>query len=855
METKQKSQQYEVLEAFKKWLFPSQPLPHIFLNLVTTENWRSPDFQNQSQYSSNLQIIASLQINCHEVVPPTRIGCTQDLIANFSDWYENYTKYAIDYEQYDLRDHVNNTGDHNNRTSNNFRRFDVNEEEEYSSSRREYSIEEASARVERSINYLFNQSNEFKEIRDQLVQALPPKDQPQPDVYIRYDNPLLAELPLHLWDEFQDRNIEPVFCNLKTSLQNISFVKKKKPRILLILGDFVDIDNENEMLNWQAKYPDAEIEVLELLNQKGVSDALWKGKWDVLYFGGHSTTQDGKGIIYLKNDRSITLGDFKKGLAEAAKNGLQLAIFNSCISLGAAADLQSAGVPMVVATRHKMHNFIAPEFLEYFLDAYINADKSIKNAVWYAKERLKTDNPYFPCASWLPVVFQIPTTPAIHRPSPLVVPLIICIVALIVWTTHSLGMFQGAELSLYDHMMNSKLSTPLNSSVVVIKTTPEDVEWQENQGEKLVGDVTISDKFLLQLIQKLDKEKPKVIGMAFNRKGISSSSKEIKLSLDQRMLNGSEPTLINNCRSLTNGESDYYPEVMASKKLEPKENFPLGDPRVGFTNLDFDDRNPSNLRRVVLMRYQKNSQCGTKGMVSFPLRLALNFLNIKDEELITNSTNYAVDGRIHLKIQDIQISNIVKGEGGYQIDPAHSNNALKRLTILSNEKYYSNKPQVLEYTLKESLSGIDLFVKDKIVIIGGVGKDITTVDNVYRHALSTDYFLSILKNKNYLKGADSNLSLINFLLNLCISTSLLYYLSTTLVSNKFILFLFFTIGNQLIIYFLYFYILEQILLWIPIIPILVGTLLCSICVSIATQVSISVKIFQFQDSITSSKIY
>jgi hypothetical protein len=318
--------------------------------LVTTENWRSPDFQNQSQDSSNLQIIASLQINRHEVVPPTRIGCTQDLIANFGDWYENYTKYAIDHEQYALRVHVSNTGDRNNRTSDNFRRFDVNEDEEESISTREYSIEEASARVERSINYLLNQSNEFKEIRDQLVQALPPKDQPQPNVYIRYDNPLLAELPLHLWDEFQERNIEPVFCSLKTSLQNISFKKKHKPRILLILGDFVDIDNENEMLNWQRKYPDAEIEVLEMLNQRGVSDALWDGKWDVLYFGGHSTTQDGKGIIYLKDGIEITLGNFKKGLEKAAKNGLQLAVFNSCISLGAASDLQSAGVPMVVAT-------------------------------------------------------------------------------------------------------------------------------------------------------------------------------------------------------------------------------------------------------------------------------------------------------------------------------------------------------------------------------------------------------------------------------------------------------------------------------------------------------------------------
>jgi CHASE2 domain-containing sensor protein len=774
MQTKQKGQNYNLLEAFKKLLFPSQPLPHIFLNLVTTQNWRSPEFQDQSSDQRSLQIIASLQINRYEVVSPTIIDCPLDLLANFGDWFKNYTQYAIDYAQYALRDDVDNTGDQSNRSSNNFRQFEVNEDEEESSSRREYSIEEAAARVKRSIDYLFNKSEGFKKIRDQLIQVLPPKGQPQPNVYIRYDNPQLAELPLHLWNEFQERNIEPVFCSQEARIQNISFKKKRKPRILLILGDFIDIDNDKDKLTWIEQYPDAEIEVLEMLNKRGVSDAIWKGKWDVLYFGGHSSTEDGKGIIYLKNDVRVTLSEFKNGLAEAAKNGLQLAIFNSCISLGAAADLQSAGVPMVVATRHKMHNLIAPEFLELFLDAYINIGKSIKDAVWYAKERLRTDsNRYFPCADLLPVVFQIPTTPARLKPLPLTTFLIAFIVGIVIFNIHIFGLFgfPKAEAALYDHIMQSRPTKELDSRIAIVKISNQDKKFQTDQGAKLQGDESIDDEHLVKLISELKQSGAKTIAMNLGRYYSVSTSPDAKKSLDE--LISSSPNLVTSCQLPvdTKVPDRVSPEILNRQKKIQIQKSEWGDYRVGFSNILSDSKLGNVVRRILLMaNLEQPSQCNNITRISFPLQVVLNYLDVagSDVDEKYNDTN----GHEVLKFRDsrfknVTITNIVKLQGGYTIAPSIEPKELENLTILLNFKNQSSDIPYTQqiFSLQEIISGRHDSFKDKIVLIVGSNNENFTMFSSKDDSLSTssadiyiqaiDYLLRIMEGYPVLNGMTS----------------------------------------------------------------------------------------------------
>lgn len=855
MRTEQKGQQYifldNLLEKCKNLLFPSQPLPHIFLNLVTTENWRSPEFQGQSSDPRNLQIIASLQINRHEVVPPIRIGCTQDLIANFSDWHQNYTKYAIDDFQYARRNNVSNSGDRSNHSSDNFRQFEVDNEEEESISRREYSIEEAAERVKRSIDYLFDESEGFKKIRDQIIQFLPPRGQPQPNVYIRYDHPQLAEMPLHLWNEFKERNIEPIFCSQETRIQNISFRKKRKPRILLILGDFIDIDNDRDMLAWMDQYPDAEIKVLEMLNTKGVSEAIWKGKWDVLYFGGHSSTEDGKGIIYLKNDVRVTLSDFKNGLAEAAKNGLQLAIFNSCISLGAAADLQSAGVPMVVATRHKMHNLIAPEFLELFLDAYVNIGKPIKDAVWYAKERLRTDsNRHFPCADLLPVVFQIPTTPARLKPLPIPTFIIAFVVGILIFNIHIFGLFgfPKAEAALYDHIMQSRPAQNLDSRIAIVKIDEKDKKFQTDRGAKLQGDESIDDEHLVKLINELKQSGAKTIAMTLGRYNTVPTSPDAKKELDD--LIALSPNLITKCQLRA---SSGIPDRISSEILDRQSKISRstwGDNRLGFSNILNDSRLGNVVRRILLMGTSKDSECSKATRISLPLQAVLNFLDITGND-VDEKTIY---DREVLKFKDkrfnnVIIKNIIKGQGGYTINPSLSEKEMENLTVLLNFKNHSNDTLNTDSidqisSLSDVISKKHNSFKDKIVLIMGSGNENLSVfssrdyhlgtSSAFIHVQAIDYLLRVMEGYPVLNGMDIQKYIPIYVTFLFVCALICFYLFRYLQTPKlFAMAMSATTAIELALgYYLSYILLDMGLYWMPTIPLLLGSILANLSLTI-----------------------
>ncbi|MEA5485931.1 MULTISPECIES: CHASE2 domain-containing protein [Pseudanabaena] len=862
-----KDQRDAFFKAMKAWLFPPQPKPQIFLNLLTTgDDFLSPQ-----------KIKVSLQVERLEIAL-TSANITEKLASDFREWNLNYPSYAIWKEVFDLLNililfigndfpnlfyhlpqQINSDKDNISIYSfyyrlillvckvevgryidtGAFRKPQKTVGEQSSGSRTEHIIEDAGERVKRSINDLFD-SKDFKEVREQLIKLLPSEDQPQPDVYIRYDDPMLAMLPLHLWDEFQSRNIEPVFCSLKTSIQNKSFKKKQKPRILLILGDFVDIKNENEKLNWQIFYPDAEIKVLEMLNAKGISDALWKEKWDVLYFGGHSTTQERKGILYLKDDVSITLGDFRKGLARAAKNGLQLAIFNSCISLGAAADLQNAGIPMVIATRHLMHNLIAPEFLELFLDAYINDDRSIKEAVWYARERLKTDSNYFPCADFLPVVFQIPTATIQPKASPLVAIVTSFFVTCLVFFLHTQGIFQAAELSLYDHMMDIRKPAQVDRDIVVVRVTPEDEEMQIREGENLEGN-SISDKYLVKLLDKLDQEKPKVIGMTFMRLNLKSDSYDNK-KLVSRMLNDVEPRLVAICAmGIPGSERDYFPQPMDKKNPTNQTviNPEYRDPRVGFSNSYPDVNYSERIRRLMLVKITTKDACGEQAIKSFALRLVLNHLDISDKDVMIK----APKNRVFLEYKGIKIENIIEQQGGYQIDPSlsvnpNSKDLPKNLSILFNYKNYKNKIDVVEFSLESILSGRHTSLKDKVVIIGGTDKDNVALNNLGYHVLSTDYLLRIFRGGDHvLIGSENNLTFLICLLNTLGVTYIITDLFINCNYNRFLLILSAFAFHATLIFWIHFITLISMSLWIPSVPTYISSTLSCIILIIYLQYS------------------
>jgi hypothetical protein len=435
------SQKYALIAAFKKWLFPPSPTPQIFLALRGTNVLGQPK-----------DLSVSLRLGRAEL-KDAQLPFTEDFLGKFNEWSSGYLKYAersrasaatTDINPVDSATAIPNISA--------TRKPQPTLGEQTSGAILDANtFDGVTARFERSLYDLLNNDHKFSAIRDELMRILPAKGKSQPEIYIQYEDPHLAELPLHLWNVFQEREIEPVFSNLAAQAQKYSFKKSRKPRILLLLGDSTNLDLKRDIIIWKEQFPNAEIKDVLVKHQSDVSKILWNERWDILYFAGHSETEDGSGKIYLSDGVSITFNDLQQGLKQSVSKGLGLAIFNSCISLGAAADLQKAGVPTIVAMRHIIHDTVAPKFLEYFLQAYLNLGKSIKNAVQIARYRLKeSEEINFRCASWLPVVFQIPTVPARPKPSPLIAIATSFIVTCFIFILHTQGLFQSAELSLYD---------------------------------------------------------------------------------------------------------------------------------------------------------------------------------------------------------------------------------------------------------------------------------------------------------------------------------------------------------------------------------------------------------------------
>ncbi|NJN11730.1 MAG: hypothetical protein HC815_28660 [Richelia sp. RM1_1_1] len=99
------------------------------------------------------------------------------------------------------------------------------------------------------------------------------------------------------------------------------------------------------------------------------------------------------------------MAELRDSLQTAIQQRLQLAIFNSCDGLGIAAELESLHIPQVIVMREPVPDFVAQEFLKYFLEAFTNGS-SLCIAVGYARRQLAMLEDDFPCASWLPVIVQ-----------------------------------------------------------------------------------------------------------------------------------------------------------------------------------------------------------------------------------------------------------------------------------------------------------------------------------------------------------------------------------------------------------------------------------------------------------------
>jgi len=234
---------------------------------------------------------------------------------------------------------------------------------------------------------------------------------------IRTEIPELQQLPWHLWDLI-DR-----YQQAEVALSQVCFEPCQQPdsspeqmRVLAILGnsDGINVEGDRQILE---SLPYAQVTFLVEPQRDQITDRLWSGPWDIIFFAGHSKTEGDTGRIYINSQDSLTLTELWYGLRQATQQGLQVAIFNSCDGLGLARELKDLAIPHAIVMREKVPDRIAQEFLKSFLKAF-SCGQSFHLSVRQAREKLQAWEDQFPCATWLPIVTQHPTAAPPSWPQP-----------------------------------------------------------------------------------------------------------------------------------------------------------------------------------------------------------------------------------------------------------------------------------------------------------------------------------------------------------------------------------------------------------------------------------------------------
>ena len=115
-----------------------------------------------------------------------------------------------------------------------------------------------------------------------------------------------------------------------------------------------------------------------------------KISWDMLFFCGHSESQNGtlNGRIFINATESLTVSQLQHALKKAISLGLKLAFFNSCDGLGIARKLSTLHIPQIIVMREPVPDLVAQEFLKNFLKAF-SANHSTYLAMREAREKLE----------------------------------------------------------------------------------------------------------------------------------------------------------------------------------------------------------------------------------------------------------------------------------------------------------------------------------------------------------------------------------------------------------------------------------------------------------------------------------
>jgi branched-chain amino acid transport system substrate-binding protein len=225
----------------------------------------------------------------------------------------------------------------------------------------------------------------------------------------------LRRLPWQTWDLFE-QHYPTAEVMLSHPITPPSKPFNAPVRILAVEGN---TDGTKACLDLAQlnRLPQTQITVLHQPTSSELIDRLWHEDWDMFFFLGHSdsTDDDQNGQILLNATESVTLSEIHHALKNALKNGLKLAIFNSCNGLGLAQRLADLNIPYVIVMRERVPDQVALEFFKTFLTTF-SQGKVLHSALHTARQKLAGYGDRYPCAHWLPVLCQNPNAPELRYP-------------------------------------------------------------------------------------------------------------------------------------------------------------------------------------------------------------------------------------------------------------------------------------------------------------------------------------------------------------------------------------------------------------------------------------------------------
>jgi CHASE2 domain-containing sensor protein len=602
--------------------------------------------------------------------------------------------------------------------------------------------------LQQQINiWLENQG--FRNIERQLRMELA-VDEPIKFI-LQAEDEQIRKLPWHTWNFFQD------YSQAELGLSGIEFkpinkVKNsiKKVRILAILGDSkgIDINIDQKILE---HLPNAKTVFLVEPNLQQLNEQLWNEQgWDILFFAGHSKSDAVTAHLCINSHTNVTITQLKNALKKAVKNGLQIAIFNSCNGLELAHKLDSIHIPQVIVMREPVPDKVAQEFLKNFLQNFAFG-QSFYLAVRQAREKLQGLETEFPGASWLPVICQNPgsTSPTWEQLSgrnnnvnssslfpkrklqlnlKAVFALSIILTTLVA-ATRSLGIFQRWELQAFDYLLQTHPSEEPDKRLLIIGVDEKDI--------RTFG-YPLPDAVLARLLDKLKQYHPSAIGLNIVR-DLPVPSNDI---IGHQSLNNSfkENLNLTTICAFNNSEQSISPP--------PK----IQNNQIGFVDLYNDNPQTQNqdktIRRYLLSRSEnpvsQPSSCNSQ--YSLAWHLVYNYLNNKKIPVNTFKNEWKLGSLITNRLQN--------NSGSYQnLDAAGTQ-------ILINYRHLQEPEKIaqqitLRDILNENKETFDPnWIKDRVILIGVVASSIQDSNStprgdmrsLYIHAHVTSQFLSAVED-------------------------------------------------------------------------------------------------------------